>query len=101
MEKSYRKRGLIDIWELDSLEPTVLKDIVREAIEKHLNLEQLREDLEPKDKDREILQCIVHNQSWDKSENIGENTSMSECVYVYVASLYSPQTSIIAFWESF
>jgi len=55
MEKTYRGRDTLKIWELDALDPRILRCIVKEAIEKYIDLEQLQRDLELEKRDRELL----------------------------------------------
>ncbi|MEM3488534.1 MAG: hypothetical protein QXO75_02585, partial [Nitrososphaerota archaeon] len=38
MEKTYRNKGTIKIWELDALDPKILRSIVKESIEKFIDL---------------------------------------------------------------
>ena len=55
MKKTYRGRDTLKIWELDALDPKILRRIVKEAIEKYIDLEQLQRDLELERRDREFL----------------------------------------------
>ena len=60
MYKSYKNKGTIPIWELDALDPKILRQIVKEAIEKYINLELLYKDLETEEKEKEMLRYIAN-----------------------------------------
>ena len=59
MQKKYRGQGVLDIWELEALDPTTLRSIVREAIEKYVDLEQLREDQQIEKAEKETLLNLI------------------------------------------
>jgi hypothetical protein len=46
MKKNYRNKGTLDIWELDALNPKLLRGIVKENIENYIDCDQLLDDLE-------------------------------------------------------
>jgi len=58
-KKKYKNKGILNIWELDALNPKDLRSIVKEAIEKYLDLEQLHEDLEAEAREIEKLQFLI------------------------------------------
>lgn len=59
MKKKYKKIGTIDIWELDALDPKILRNIVKEAIEKYVDVRQLQEDLQAEEEEKETLQFLI------------------------------------------
>lgn len=59
MKKSYRKKGILDIWELDALNPKILRSIVKEEIEKYLDLDALKESLKAEDGEKKLLQYLI------------------------------------------
>ncbi len=59
MRKRYKNRGFIDIWELDALDPKILRNTVKEAIEKYIDLEQLQKDLQAEREEKETLQFLI------------------------------------------
>lgn len=59
MKKKYKDKGVLDIWELDALDPKILRNIVKEAIEHYLDLENLKMDLEAEGKDKNTLQFLI------------------------------------------
>jgi len=59
MQKKYRGQGVLDIWELESLDPATLRSIVRESIEKYVDLEQLREDQQIEKEEKETLLNLI------------------------------------------
>jgi hypothetical protein len=58
MKKKYKEK-IIHIWELDALDPKILRDIVKETIEKYMDLEQLYEDMQTEEKEKEVLQFLI------------------------------------------
>lgn len=57
MEKKY-KNGVLEIWELDALDPKMLRSVVKEEIEKYLDLDQLNADLETEKEEINYLSNI-------------------------------------------
>lgn len=74
MKKYYKKKGILDIWELDALDPKILRSIVKEAIEKYIDLEQLREDLDFENRELELLAFLVKNGIEAYHNNKDDNT---------------------------
>lgn len=72
MKKKYKKIGTIDIWELDALDPKILRNIVKEAIEKYIDVRQLYEDSQAEEKERQILQFLIEHGIETFSNDIGE-----------------------------
>lgn len=72
MKKRYRNKGILDIWELDALDPKILREIVKEAIEKYVDLEQLRKDLEAEAKEKKRLQTLAVQEIDSYLDYIGE-----------------------------
>ena len=62
IKKKYKNKGILDIWELDALNPKDLRSIVKEAIEKYMDLEQLHKDLEAEAKEKEDLKFLVDTE---------------------------------------
>jgi hypothetical protein len=69
IEKKYKKRT-VKIVELDALEPKILRNIVKDSIEKYLDIDQLHKDLDTERKELEYFQFLIKNEF---SNRIGEN----------------------------
>jgi len=61
VKKEYKNKGVLDIWELDALNPRDLRSVVKEAIEKHIDLEQMHKDIETEAKEKENLQFLINH----------------------------------------
>lgn len=53
--KKYKKKGVLQIWELDALPPKVLRSILKEAVEEYINLEQFFRDLKEEQAEKKEL----------------------------------------------
>jgi hypothetical protein len=60
IRKKYKNRS-VDIVELDALPPEVLREIVKESIEKYLDLKQLHEDLNCELEEKEKLKFLIEH----------------------------------------
>ncbi len=58
IKKKYRNE-VLEIVELDALPPEELRKIVKEAIEKHINLEQLQRDKQAEVEEKEYLESLI------------------------------------------
>jgi hypothetical protein len=59
MKKKYRNKGILDIWELDALDPKILRSVVKESIEKYIDLAKLQKDFDSETKELEFLEYLV------------------------------------------
>lgn len=73
MQKKYRNKGVLNIWELDALDPKILRDIVKKAIERFIDLEQLHNNAEAELKEKEALQFLIKYGIETYSVGIGED----------------------------
>jgi hypothetical protein len=73
MQKKYKNKGVLNIWELDALEPKILRELVKKAIEKHLDLELLGMDMEIEKKEKKNLNLLIEHGIETYSDDIGED----------------------------
>lgn len=59
IEKHYRNKGIVKICELDALDPKVLRQTVKEAIEKYVDVEQVKMDLEIETDEIKMLESLI------------------------------------------
>jgi hypothetical protein len=62
-----------NVVELDALKPSLLRQIVNEAILKYINMEALKKDLETEVKEKETLQFLIEHELETYSDDIGED----------------------------
>lgn len=73
MQKKYRNKGVLNIWELDALGPKILRDILKKAIERFIDLEQLHSNIETELKEKETLQYLIKYGMETCPDGIGED----------------------------
>jgi hypothetical protein len=71
-KKTYKRKGTLDIWELDALNPKILRDIVKNAIERYLDLEQLSKDLQYEKEEKSNLVALIE-EGRETRGSIGED----------------------------
>jgi hypothetical protein len=62
-----------NVVELDALKPSLLRQIVNEAILKYIDMEALKKDLETEVKEKENLHFLIEHKLETGSEDIGED----------------------------
>jgi hypothetical protein len=72
IKKNYRNE-ILDIVELDALPPNVLREIVKDAIEKYMDMEQLYEDLQIEKREKETLQFLIEEGLETYSDSLEED----------------------------
>jgi hypothetical protein len=68
MKKNYKNKGTLEIWELDALNPKILREIVKEAIEKYIDIKQLYIDVEAEREEIEVLQSLFKNSIGEEGD---------------------------------
>jgi len=61
MKKKYKNTGLVDIWELDALNPRALRDIVEESITEYLDVKQFAVDRKKEEEEIQILVSLLNH----------------------------------------